>query len=138
MTITILSDQGASAAPGARADGEALWLDRDGLEAATGWSLKPEGLCRGEVCIPLRPDARTEHVRGREVDLRGLWRSLGRPVAASEAGDVVVLGEAAEERAAALQGLEAPDFALPDIHGRTQRLSDQRGRKVLLTTWASW
>ena len=138
MTITILSDQGESAVPGARAEGGALWLNPGALEAATGWALKPEGLCRGEVCIPLRPDARAEHVRGREVEVRGLWRSLGRPVVASEAGDVVVLGEAAEERRAALEGLEAPDFALPDIEGGMHRLSDYRGQKVFLTTWSSW
>ena len=39
---------------------------------------------------------------------------------------------------AALTGLEAPDFALPDISGVEHRLSDLRGQKVFLTTWASW
>ncbi|MCZ6597977.1 MAG: redoxin domain-containing protein [Planctomycetota bacterium] len=32
----------------------------------------------------------------------------------------------------------APDFALPDRHGNLVRLSDFRGKKVLLYTWASW
>jgi len=32
----------------------------------------------------------------------------------------------------------APDFALPDRSGRPVRLSDFRGRKVLVLTWASW
>ncbi len=32
----------------------------------------------------------------------------------------------------------APDFALPDREGRTVRLSDFRGKRVLLLTWASW
>jgi peroxiredoxin len=34
--------------------------------------------------------------------------------------------------------LQAPDFALTDLDGRTRRLSDQRGKKTLLVTWASW
>jgi peroxiredoxin len=32
----------------------------------------------------------------------------------------------------------APAFALPDLDGRRHRLSDHRGNKVLLVTWASW
>jgi len=35
-------------------------------------------------------------------------------------------------------GDRAPDFALPDPSGRVHRLSDHRGKKVLLVTWASW
>jgi len=42
------------------------------------------------------------------------------------------------ERRGFLQGGEAPDFALPDRDGNIVRLSDFRGKKVLLLTWASW
>jgi peroxiredoxin len=49
-----------------------------------------------------------------------------------------VLDRSARERTAALASLEAPDFTLPDPAGRPHRLSDYRGKKVLLVTWASW
>jgi peroxiredoxin len=35
-------------------------------------------------------------------------------------------------------GAAAPDFALKDLAGRNQRLSEFRGEVVVLTFWASW
>jgi peroxiredoxin len=37
-----------------------------------------------------------------------------------------------------LSSLAAPDFTLPDMNGKLHSLSDFRGKKVLLLTWASW
>jgi len=37
-----------------------------------------------------------------------------------------------------LSSLEAPDFTLPDMNGKIHSLSNFRGKKVLLLTWASW
>lgn len=41
-------------------------------------------------------------------------------------------------RSRELVGRPAPDFVLQDLDGRTVRLSDFRGRAVLLNFWASW
>ena len=49
-----------------------------------------------------------------------------------------MLGEAAADRSRKLESLEAPDFTLPDIEGKLHSLSDFRGKKVFLATWASW
>lgn len=119
-----------------RADGE-LWLSTAELEQASGWSLKQEGLCRGEVCVPIPPEA-ASLVDGELVCASALWRRLGRPLLRDAAGSVWFLGEAAEDRARSLASLEAPDFTLPDIEGKLHSLSDFRGRKVFLATWASW
>ena len=32
----------------------------------------------------------------------------------------------------------APDFTLPDLAGMPHTLSELRGKKVFLCTWASW
>lgn len=42
------------------------------------------------------------------------------------------------ERPAAREGKLAPDFLLPALQGDTVRLSDFRGRWVVLNFWASW
>jgi cytochrome c biogenesis protein CcmG, thiol:disulfide interchange protein DsbE len=35
-------------------------------------------------------------------------------------------------------GMMAPDFSLPDLQGKTQRLSTYRGKVVFLNFWATW
>ena len=35
-------------------------------------------------------------------------------------------------------GFPAPDFSLPDLNGRVQRLSDFRGKIIFLNVWATW
>jgi hypothetical protein len=59
-------------------------------------------------------------------------------VVRDDAARIWVLGVGAAARSDALRSLEAPDFTLPDLEGRRHSLSDQRGKKVLLVTWASW
>jgi peroxiredoxin len=41
-------------------------------------------------------------------------------------------------RGAPAPGVVAPDFALKDLAGRNQRLSEFRGEVVVVTFWASW
>jgi hypothetical protein len=129
-TETLLSDD--------RVEGERLWLLPAELETATGWSSKPEGLCRGSVCVPVPADRQRELVRDNRIDVAAFWRHLGQPLAHSADGGVWVLGTAAADRAAALRSLQAPDFTLPDRNGRQHSLSEHRGKKVLLVSWASW
>ena len=111
-----------------------LWMAADAAERVTGWTLKPEGMCRGDLCVPLPASA----VKAREIDVEAFWKKLGGPVIASEARDVWALGAPADERNAALEGLQAPDFTLPDVDGTPRSLSQLRGKKVFLATWASW
>ena len=121
---TLLSDRGAFTVAGAR-------LSPTDAEAVTGWTLKAEGMCRDEICVPL-PAAMTAG----GVDVLAFWRLLGHPVVSE--GETHVLGTAASARQSALEDLQAPDFTLPDLDGVEHRLSELRGKKVFLTAWASW
>lgn len=113
---------------------DGLWMSASDAEKVTGWTLKPEGMCRGELCVPLPAAA----VKGKDVDVAAFWTKLGGPVVAAEDGEVWALGAPADERNAALEGLQAPDFTLPDVDGTPRTLSQLRGKKVFLATWASW
>jgi hypothetical protein len=136
--VTVLTESGEWVVPAAAGSREALWLPAREVEAATGYVVKPEGLCKGEVCVPAPPGRDQEFVSGSRVNVAALWRHLGQPIVRSDRGHVWVLAERARDRAAALSSLEAPDFTLPDASGRLHSLSDYRGKKVLLVTWASW
>jgi len=136
--ITVLHEQRETALPDARADGEALWLRAGDLARATGWDWKPEGLCRDATCVPVPRARASELVQDDALDVAGMWRHMGHPVVHDRTGEHWVLGTGAQDRAGALAALEAPDFALPDLDGRMHRLSDYRGQRVFLVTWASW
>ena len=137
--ITVLHEQRETSWPDVAAAGDDLWLDGPAIAQATGWSWKPEGLCHGDVCVPLPPRAAAgEFVRDGQLNLAAMWRHSGQPVVHDGAARTWVLGSGAAQRSAMLATLQAPDFALPDLDGHVHRLSQYRGRKVVLATWASW
>ncbi len=111
-------------------------VSADELEAATGWTLKPEGLCRDAVCVPVRD--RDSLVGADGVDLAAFAALLDRPLAVESAVGLAVLGEAPAVLEQAQRSLDAPDVTLPDLDGHPVSLSDFDGRKRMLFAWASW
>ena len=102
-----------------------LEVDPAEFERETGWALKPEGACRGDLCVVLAGRTLPELAERLSMPLvhdveAGLWGLGPRVEPIFEAGGA------------------APDFELPDLDGRRHRLSDQRGHKVLLLAWAPW
>jgi hypothetical protein len=132
MTQTLLLGDRESTVPGASADGDRLWIALDELERATGWSARPEGLCRGEVCVPARGAAWLD---GDRLDFAAFARALGHALARDEERGVWSFGPPVGRGPA---DVAAPDFRLPDLDGNLHALSDHRGRKVLVLCWASW
>jgi hypothetical protein len=135
IPFTII-DAGRPAEVQASVDGQAIHLPSAAIERALGWELKPEGLCREGICMPLRPGGPAAGEDG--LDLGQLAEALGRPLAVDLEERAAYLGAPARDRTAALASLQAPDFTLPDLEGRLHSLSDHRGKKVLLVAYASW
>lgn len=137
--ITVMTDETTIEIANARTDGDGLWMSWGDAAVATGWTLKPEGFCKGEICVPVPPSRTASFVGERgEVNVANLWRHLDMPLAHDEARETWVLGASAAERAEHLRSLAAPDFALPDLAGTSHTLAAHRGKKVLLVSWASW
>jgi len=101
------------------------------FERRTGWALKLEGACKGDVCVPL-PDA----AAGEDLDARMLSQRLGMPLIHDADANVWCLGP--EARGRALTTAQAPELVLPDYQRTQFHLSSLRGQKVLIVTWSSW
>jgi hypothetical protein len=139
MMQTVLYGALETEIAGAAAEQDRLWIPLDELERSTGWTAKPEGLCRGDVCVPVPAARRAEWLDdARGLDFAAFAAHLGHAVVRDERG-VWAFGPPADRGAAAGSGpVIAPDFRLPDLDGTLHALSDYRGKKVLLYAWASW
>ena len=104
-----------------------LELDADAFHEGTGWEIKPEGACKGEVCVPL-PDG---------FDASSAAERLGMAVVHDESTGMWALGpESLNGRA--LTTATAPELVLNDLDGNEFRLSSLRGKKVVLVAWAPY
>ena len=117
-----------------------LWVTLADLKRATGFVIKPQGVCRDELCFPI-PKARRSAFLTKQgsttlFNLSEFARLLRQPVA--HEATVWYFGPRPDEQNAFVSSLIAPDFKLPDANGKVHSLSDFRGKKVLLLTWASW
>jgi len=88
-----------------------------------------------EQDVALSPTS-AESVRSRPAARRRLIVILGGIAILMFAFGVVWLQSSKYEPL--VVGMTAPDFSLPDLQGKTQRLSDYRGKVVFLNFWATW
>ena len=120
-----------------------LWIESGDLARTTRFELKPQGACRGEICyvLPQSPSQQSEFLRDESskswFNLTAFARLAGQPVAHDASRSAWYFGVRSDQRRQPAS-LEAPDFTLPDIEGTRHSLSDFRGKKVFLVTWASW
>jgi hypothetical protein len=137
-TATLLYQDRETRSDRARLEGDGLWLPLSELKAVSGWELKPEGVCKDEVCVPV-PDARRHAlIRDEQFNLTEFAQMIEQPVAHDENIAVWYFGPAAWEWKSRLTSRVAPDFALPDLSGHPHILSELQGKKVFLLFWASW
>ena len=111
-----------------------LTTDRTSIEdfeRGTGWALRPEGACRGEVCVPL------EGIElGGDIDVAKLAEKLGMPIV-RHSENLAAVGPATFG-GKVLATAAAPDLVLPDLDGNEFDLRSLRGQKVVLVAWSPY
>jgi hypothetical protein len=115
-----------------RPDPKDLWVRAADLPRINDFELKQQGACRADLCIPIANELKS----GPWFNLTGFARRIKQAYVA-DAG-AWSFGEIPVVRGDFYRSRMAPDFAVPDRQGRIVHLSDFRGRKVLVVTWASW
>jgi hypothetical protein len=109
---------------------------------ATRFVIKPQGVCRDELCFPLPKNRKAEFVSKKGAttwfNLSEFAKLIRQPVVVDQKNGVWYFGVRDAEQSGYLTSLEAPNFTLPDLNGKLHSLADFRGKKVLLVTWASW
>src|SRR5882672_1611480 len=138
---TIVYDDVATGIDSAREDSDQLWITTSDLTRATRFEVKPQGVCRDVLCFPL-PKAKKEEFLHQDAgkswfNLTAFARLVRQPVAHDATLSTWYFGLRSDQTQT-LSSLYAPDFTLTDISGKSHSLSEFRGKKVLLVTWASW
>ncbi len=134
--ITVITDRVAHVDAETDASRGTFLIDPSDLPEALGWELKPSGLCRGDVCVPVR-DMDAVRVGG-HLDLVAVAAAVGQPAVVDLDAGIAAVALPAELRRRALHDLDAPAFTLPDLDGVPHALDEWAGRKRLLVTFSSW
>jgi len=111
---------------------DSLTVDPVSFASATGWESKPEGLCKGDQCVPA-PEAITADGR---LDVSVVANKLGMAIVEDPDHGAFALGP--ESGGHALTTTTVPDLPFTDADGNPFSLNSLHGRKVLLVAWASW
>ena len=119
-----------------------LWVSPDDLTRVNGFTLKPEGACLDDLCIPIKQDEDSDLFVKRTgmswLNVTRLAQIVNQAYAHDADNNVWSFGPIPQNQSSFLESAIAPDFELKDRDGKTVRLSDYRGKKVMIHTWASW
>lgn len=131
MALTLIEKDAATV--DTDVEGGRIVVDPATFQAATGWEAKPEGMCRGTACVPVKGTGAIDD-DGR-IDVRAFAERLGQAVVHDADRGVVAIGGDPMARG---QVASIADVTLPDLDGGEVDFARFLGRKTLLIAWASW
>ena len=110
---------------------ESLQIPTREFESGTGWQIKAEGACKGDVCIPLKDSP------GDLVNIEQIAIDMNLPLVTEPAAACWSLGpDSIGGRT--LSTAKAPNLTLPDLAGNMFELSSLKGKKIVIYAWAPY
>ena len=106
------------------------------FERGTGWSIRPEGACRGDICVPLKSAPSGDDIDVASIDVSYIASELGMSIARHSEG-LAAIGPASHG-GRALSTATAPELILPDFDGNPFDLRSLLGQKVVLVAWSPY
>ena len=123
-------------------DATDLWVTPQDLTKINGFVLKPEGACLDDICVPVQQSKDSSIFvtrRGESwMNVTELAQRIQQAYVSDHDAGVWSFGTIPVQRQSFVRDGLAPDFTLPDWHGKQTSLSDFKGKKIMLLTWASW
>ena len=101
------------------------------FEAGTGWVIKPEGACKGDMCIPI------SQANSDKLDVTAISEAMNLPLVEEAEAGLWALGPDSIG-GKTLSSAQAPELTLPDLDGNQFKLSSLKGKKVLIYAWAPY
>lgn len=145
---TVVFEGRASEVTSPRVVGEELHIAPADLARVTGFDLKPEGACRGAICVPLKKPGSApgegELVGPRGFHLTALARRLDQrwlhetPSRTGKHDGAWVFGKIPMARRGFSDDAQAPDLEIARAGSEAFQLVKLKGTRALLLTWASW
>jgi hypothetical protein len=119
-------------------EGNGLLIKPADLPGINGFTLKPEGACYADMCVPIGDSLLVEQGGEQWFDLTAFADLLGQPYVADTDARVWSFAEIPARRESMMVDAMAPDFEVTDREGQVVRMADLKGKKALIVTWSSW
>ena len=130
--------QGRTIALARTGAGEGLLVQPSDLPGINGFTLKPEGACYEDLCVPVGANLLVEQQGEQWFDLTGFADLLGQPYVADTDQRVWSFAEIPAKRNGMMLDAMAPDLKVTDREGQVVSMADLKGKKALIVTWSSW
>ena len=118
--------------------GDGLLVRPGDLPRINGFTLKPEGACCADLCVPIGETLLIEQDGEQWFDLTAFADLLGQPYVADTGSRVWSFADIPAQRESMMVDAMAPDFEVTDREGQVVRMADLKGKKALIVTWSSW
>ena len=119
-------------------ESDGLLISPEDLSRVNGFTLKPEGACYSDICIPISDKQLVEQGGRQWFDLTAFADLLGQPYVADKETNTWSFAEIPAKRESMMVDAMAPDFEVTDREGKVIRMTDLKGKKALIVTWSSW